>query len=53
MLMTLVLRILHKIQICLLQYHRGEQLDLYISGALPPIQHFSDDICPLMMQSEL
>ena len=27
-----------------LQYHRGEQLDLCISGALPPIQHFSDDM---------
>ena len=38
---------------CLLQYHRGEQLDLCIFGALPPIQHFSDDICPSMMQNEL
>ena len=22
-------------------------------GALPPIQHFSNDICPLVMQNEL
>ena len=29
------------------------QLDLCIFGALPPIQHFSDDRCPLMMQNEL
>ena len=43
----------HKIQNCLLQYHRGAQLDLCISGALPPIRHFSDDTCPLMMQNEL
>ena len=35
--------ILHKTQNCLLQCHRGEQLDLCISGVLPPIQHFSDD----------
>ena len=37
----------------LLQYHHGVQLDLCIFGALPPIQHFSDDICPWMMQNEL
>ena len=29
------------------------QLDLKIFGALPSIQHFSDDMCPLMMQNEL
>ena len=37
----------------LLQYHLGVQLDLCIFGALPPIQHFSNDICPSVMQSEL
>ena len=36
--------LLRKIQNCLLQHHRGAQLDLCIFGALPPIQHFSDDI---------
>ena len=36
----------------LLQYHHGLQLDTCIFGALPPIQNFSDDICPLM-QNEL
>ena len=37
----------------LLQYHLRVQLDLCILGALPPIQHFSSDMCPLMMQYEL
>ena len=46
MLKILVQWILRKIQIYLLQYHRGAQLDLCIFGALPPIQHFSDDKCP-------
>ena len=44
---------LHKIQNHLSQCRLGVQLDLCISGALSPIQHFSDDICPLMMQNEL
>ena len=35
------------------QYHFGAQLDLCIFGALPPIQHFSDDICPSVRQNEL
>ena len=53
MLMILVQLILHKTQNRLLQYHRGVQLDLCIFGVLPPIQHFSDDICPLTMLNEL
>ena len=44
---------MHKIQNYILQYHRGEQLDLCISGVLPPIQHFSNDVCPSVMQNEL
>ena len=36
----------------LLQYQHGVQLDFCIFGVLPPIQHFSDDICPLMVQNE-
>ena len=44
MLKILVQWILHKNQNCLLQYYRGAQLDLCIFGALPPIQHLSDDI---------
>ena len=44
---------LHKLLNRLLQYHHGVQLDLCIFGALPPIQHFSDDICPLMMKNVL
>ena len=47
MLMILVQWILRKTQNRLLQYHLGAQLDLCIFGALPPIQHFSNDICPL------
>ena len=42
MLKTLVQWILHKTLSRLLQYHLAEQLVLYIFGALPPIQHFSD-----------
>ena len=53
MLMILVQWILHKNQNYLLQYHRGAQLDLCTFGALSPIQHFSNDICPSMMQNEL
>ena len=53
MLMTLVQWILHKTLNRLAQYRLGVQLDLCIFGALPPIQHFSDDICQLMMQNEL
>ena len=45
--------LLHKTQNRLLQYHLGIQLCLSTFGALPPIQHFSDDICPLMMHYEL
>ena len=39
MMMNLVQWIPHKTQNRLLQYHLGVQLDLYIFGALPPIQH--------------
>ena len=53
MLKILVQWILYKTLNRLLQNHRGVQLDLCIFGALPPIQHFSDDRCPLMMQNEL
>ena len=53
MLKILVQWILHKNLSRLLQYHLGVQLDLCIFGALPPIQHFSNDTCPLMMQNEL
>ena len=53
MLKILVQWILHKIQNHLLQYHRGEQLNICTFGVFPPIQHFSDDTCPLMMQHEL
>ena len=44
MLMILVQSILHKTPNRLLQYHLGVQLDLCIFGALPPIQHFSNDM---------
>ena len=37
-------QILHKTLSRLLQYHLGVQLDLCIFGALPPTQHFSNDI---------
>ena len=53
MLMILVLKILRKTLNRLLQYHHGVQLDLCILGALPPIQHFSDDICPAVRQNQL
>ena len=53
MLMIHVQYSLRKILNRLLQYHLGAQLDLCSFGALPPIQHFSNDICPLMMQNEL
>ena len=53
MLKILVQWLLHKILNRLLQYHHEVQLDLCIFGALPPIQHFSDDRCPFMMQNEL
>ena len=36
-----------------LGYHLGVQLDLCIFGALPPIQHISNDICPSVMQNDL
>ena len=52
-LMILVRWILRKTLSRLLKYHLGVQLDLCTFGSLPPIQHFSDDICPLMMQNEL
>ena len=42
MLMILVRCILHKTTNRLLQHHLGVQLDLCISDALPPIQHFSN-----------
>ena len=45
MLMTLVQRILYKIQNHLSQYHLGVQLDLCTFGALPPIRHSSNDRC--------
>ena len=51
MLMILVRWILHKIHIS--QYHLGIQLDLCIFGALPPIQHFSNDRCPSVRRNEL
>ena len=53
MLMILVRWILHKTLNRLFQYHLGVQLDLCTFGALPPIQHFSDDRCPLMKKNEL
>ena len=53
MLKTLVQWILSKTLSRLLQYHPGEQLDLCISGALPPIQHFSDVRCPSVRRNEL
>ena len=53
MLKILVQWVLHKTPNRLLQYHLGEQLDLCIFGVLPPIQRFSNDICPLVMQNEL
>ena len=53
MLMILVRWILRKTLNRHLQYHLGAQHDLFIFGALPPIQHFSDDICPSVMQNEL
>ena len=45
--------ILRKTQNRLLQYHLGVQPDLCTFGVLPPIQRFSNDICPSMMQNEL
>ena len=44
---------MHKTLNRLSQYHLGVQLDLCIFGASSPIQHFFNDICPLMMQNEL
>ena len=44
---------LYKNQNHLLQYRLGVQLDLCIFGALPPIQHFSNDRCPSVWQNEL
>ena len=37
----------------LLQYHLGVQPDLCIVGALPPIQHFSNDIYPSVRRNEI
>ena len=37
----------------LLQYHHEIQLNLYIFNTLPLIQHFSNDIYPLVRRSEL
>ena len=53
MLMILAQQILQKIQNHLSQCHLAVQLGFCISGVLPPIQHFSADMCPLMMQNEL
>ena len=53
MLKILVQWILRKTLSRLLQYHFGVQLDLCIFGALPPIQHFSNDICPSVRRNEL
>ena len=53
MLMIFVQWILHKTQNCLFQYHLGVQLDLCIVGALPPIQHFPNNIRPSMTQNVL
>ena len=53
MLMFPVQRKLRKILNHLSQCRLGVQLDLCIFGALSPIQHFSNDICPSMMQNEL
>ena len=52
-LIILVRWILHKILNRLSQCRLGVQLDLCIFGALPSIQHFSDDICPSVKQNEL
>ena len=43
--MILVRGILRKTQNRLLQYHLQVQPDLCTFGVLPPIQHFSSDIC--------
>ena len=53
MLMILVLWIMHKTLNRLSQCHLGVQLDLCIFGALSPIQHFSNDICPSVRRNEL
>ena len=53
MLIILVQWILHKTPNRLLQYHLGVHIDLCIFGALPPIQHFSNIICPSVTQNEL
>ena len=53
MLMILAQWILHKTLNRLLQYHLEVQLDLCIFGALPPIQHFSNDLCPSIRRNEL
>ena len=53
MLMILVQWILHKTHNHISQYHLGVQLDPCIFGALPPIQHFTDDICPSVRPNEL
>ena len=45
--------ILQKIQNHLSRCRLGVQFDLYIFGALPPIRHFSNDICPSVRQNEL
>ena len=52
MLMTLVRWIRRKTQSRLVHYHFGIQPDLFCfwRGVLPPIQHFSNDRCPSVMQ---
>ena len=52
MMMILVQWILRKTPNRLSPCHFGEQLDLCIFGALPPIQRFPNDMCPSMMQNE-
>ena len=53
MLMNLFQWKLHNSPNRLLQYRLGIQLDLYIFCALPPIQHFFNDICPSVRLNEL
>ena len=53
MLKILVQWILHKTPNRLLQHHRRVQLDLCIFGALSPILHSSNDICPSVRRHEL
>ena len=53
MLMILVQKILRMTPNRRLQYHLGVQLDLRIFGALPPIRHSSNDICPSVRRNEL